>query len=69
VSKRAIVASLAEGLGADPGSLEVNPFTGVVYVSDQPADTVHQIDPETWQAIGAIRTEKTPDAMGFVTLQ
>ena len=69
VSKRAIVRSLAEGLGEDPGSLEVNPFTGTVYVSDQPTNTIHQIDPDTWTIASSIRTEKTPDAMGFVTLQ
>ena len=69
VAEREVVASLAERLGEDPGSLEVNPFTGVVYVSDQPTNTVHQIDPDTWTVTGTIRTEKTPDAMGFVTLQ
>lgn len=69
VSKRAIVSSLAEGLGEDPGSLEVNPFTGSVYVSDQPGNIIYRIDPGTWTVSGTIRTEKTPDAMGFVTLQ
>ncbi|MFL6449314.1 MAG: hypothetical protein ACJ746_16780 [Bryobacteraceae bacterium] len=69
VAKREIVASLAEGLGEDPGSLEVNPFTGTVYVSDQPTNAVHQIDPDTWNVTGTIRTEKTPDAMGFITLR
>jgi hypothetical protein len=69
VAKREIVASLVEGLGEDPGSLEVNPFTGTVYVSDQPTNTIHQIDPDTWTVTGTIRTEKTPDAMGFVTLR
>ncbi len=69
VTKRAIAASLAEGLGEDPGSLQVNPFTGSVYVSDQPSNTIHQIDPDTWHVTGAIRTEKTPDAMGFITLK
>jgi DNA-binding beta-propeller fold protein YncE len=68
VAKRAVVATLAEGLGEDPGSLEVNPFTGRVYVSDQPTNRVHQIDPDTWKVAGAIRTEKTPDAMAFVML-
>jgi DNA-binding beta-propeller fold protein YncE len=68
VAKREIAASLAEGLGEDPGSLEVNPFRGTVYVSDQPTDTIHQIDPDTWKVTGTIHTEKTPDAMGFVTL-
>jgi YVTN family beta-propeller protein len=69
VANRAIAASLSEGLGADPGSLEVNPFTGMVYVSDQPTNTVHRIDPETWTVIDTIQTEKTPDAMGFVAVQ
>ncbi len=69
VSKRTIAGSLAEGLGEDPGSLEVSPFTGAVYVSDQPTNTIHQIDPDTWTVTGTIRTEKTPDAMDFVALQ
>lgn len=69
VSKRVIVSSLAEGLGEDPGSLEVNPFTGIVYVSDQPGNTIYRIDPGTWTVAGTVRTEKTPDAMGFVALQ
>jgi DNA-binding beta-propeller fold protein YncE len=64
-----VVASLSGGLGEDPGSLEVNPFTGTVYITDQPTNTVHQIHPDTWTVIGAIRTENTPDAMGFVELQ
>jgi hypothetical protein len=38
-------------------------------VTDQPTNTVHQINPDTWTVTGAIRTEKTPDAMGFVELQ
>lgn len=69
VTRRAAVASLSEGMGRDPGCLEVNPFTGTVYVSDQPANTVLQVDPETWILTGTIRTEKTPDAMGFVELR
>lgn len=69
VAERQVVASLSEGLGEDPGSLEVNPFTGDVYVTDQPTNTIHRIDPGTWTVRGAIRTEKTPDAMGFVELQ
>lgn len=69
VAERKVVASLLEGLGEDPGSLEVSPFTGVVYISDQPTNTIHLIDPETWQVAGRITTEKTPDAMGFTTLQ
>ncbi len=69
VATRSIAASLSEGLGEDPGSLEVNPFTGIVYVSDQPTNSVHRIDPDTWTVIDTVRTEKTPDAMGFVTVQ
>jgi YVTN family beta-propeller protein len=69
VAAREVVASRSEGLGEDPGCLEVNPFTGTVYVTDQPSNTVHQIDPDTWTVTGAIRTEKTPDAMGFVELR
>ena len=53
VVKRAVVATLGDGLGEDPGSLEVNPFTGRVYVSDQPTNTVHQIDPDTWKLAAA----------------
>ncbi|MFL6416159.1 MAG: YncE family protein [Bryobacteraceae bacterium] len=69
IASRAVIAIISEGLGEDPGSLEVNPFTGLVYVSDQPTDAIHQIDPNSWTVTGVIRTEKTPDAMGFVTLQ
>ena len=69
VPTREVVASTSEGLGQDPGCLEVNPFTGTVYVTDQPSSTVLQIDPDAWTVTGVIRTEKTPDAMGFVELR
>jgi DNA-binding beta-propeller fold protein YncE len=69
VLKRATVAALSEDLGEDPGSLEVNPWTGLVYVTDQPTNTIHLIDPDKWTVASALRTEKTPDAMGFTTLQ
>ena len=69
VSERKVVASLAEGLGADPGSIEVNPFTGQIYVSDQPSNTISKIDPDTWKVVGKLPTAKTPDAMGFVTVR
>lgn len=69
VTERAVVASLSEAVGQDPGCLEVNPFTGTVYITDQPANRVLQVDPPTWTVTGSIRTEKTPDAMGFVELR
>ena len=65
VMQRKVVASLSDGLGEDVGSLEVNPFTETVYISDQPTSEISEIDPETWQISKKIPTEPSPDAMAF----
>lgn len=68
VPQRKVVGSLSEGLGEDVGSLEVNPFTKSVYISDQPTDRISEVHPETWQIIKRTPTEKSPDAMAFATV-
>ncbi len=56
------------GLGGDPGSLEVNPFTGQVFISDQPSRQLHILCPDTWDVLKRIHTEPAPDAMAFAAL-
>jgi len=68
VGHRRVVASLSEGLGADPGSLEVNPFTGAVYVSDQATHTIYEMDPQAWRVTSRLSAPPSPDCMGFATL-
>ena len=65
VAERRVVASLTSGLGQDPGSLEVSPFDGNVYISDQPSDKIQILDPSTWTLKQSFATSKTPDAMAF----
>ena len=65
VAQRTIAASLSDDLGEDVGSLEVNPFTETVYISDQPTNKISEIHPGTWQVVKTIATEKSPDAMAF----
>jgi YVTN family beta-propeller protein len=69
VTERKVVGSLASGIGQDPGSLEVDPFTGDVYISDQPTDKVFILDAAKWQIKNQISTAKTPDCMAFVVLR
>ncbi len=69
VAQRRVAASLSDGLGEDVGSLEVNPFTKAVYMSDQTTNKISQIDPETWQIIGTLPAEPSPDAMAFAVLR
>ncbi|MBV9613568.1 MAG: hypothetical protein JO091_13925 [Acidobacteriaceae bacterium] len=68
VAARKVVGSLTSGIGQDPGSLEVDPFNGDVYISDQPTDKVSILNASTWQVKNQIATAKTPDAMAFVVL-
>lgn len=65
VAERKVVASITSGLGHDPGSLEVNPFNGNVYISDQPTNTVNIIDAATWTLTDSFATGKSPDCMAF----
>lgn len=69
VAQRTVIANLSDGLGGDVGSLEVNPFTKTVYISDQPTDKISEIDPESWRVTKTISTAKSPDAMAFFTLK
>jgi YVTN family beta-propeller protein len=69
VAQRKVVATSTEDLGRDAGSLQVNPFTGAVYVSDQPTNKISELDPETWKVTKTLTTEKTPDCMAFVTVR
>ncbi len=69
VARRTAAATLSDGLGEDVGALEVNPFNGSVYMSDQTTDAVYAIHPETWTATRVLSTAKSPDAMAFVTVR
>ena len=65
VGQRKIVGTLTSGIGHDPGSLEVNPFDGNVYISDQPTNKISIVDPSSWAIKTSLATDKTPDAMAF----
>ncbi|HEX4750984.1 MAG TPA: beta-propeller fold lactonase family protein [Bryobacteraceae bacterium] len=69
VAQRKVVATSSDDLGRDTGALEVNPFTGGVYVSDQPTNKISELDPSTWKVVKTLDTEKTPDCMQFVTVR
>lgn len=69
VAQGTVTADLSDGLGEDVGSLEVNPFTKAVYLSDQPTDKISEIDPEAWHIVRTISADKSPDAMAFTTLK
>jgi DNA-binding beta-propeller fold protein YncE len=69
VAQRTVTTALSNGLGGDVGALEVNPFDGSVYVSDQATDAIYAIDPETWKAQKILSTAKSPDAMAFVAVR
>ncbi len=60
---------LAENLGSNAGSLEVNPFNQEVYISDQATNKISEIDPGTWTLKKQLQTAKTPDCMKFATVQ
>lgn len=65
IAGRGVAASLSDGLGEDVGSLEVNPFTKTVYISDQPTNKISEIHPSTWQIVRTFPAEQSPDAMAF----
>ena len=67
VASRQVVGTV-EGLGHDPGSLEVNPFDGRVYVSDQPTNRITILDPTSWRPVATIQTAAAPDAMAFAAI-
>ena len=69
VGQRKVVGKTREDLGRDAGSLEVNPFNHVVYVSDQDTNRISEIDPESWTLKKQLSTDKRPDAMSFVAVQ
>jgi DNA-binding beta-propeller fold protein YncE len=69
IAERRVTATLANGLGGEVGTLEVNPFNGSVYVSDQATDAIYAIHPETWKASKVLSTAKSPDAIAFATVR
>ncbi len=64
VSRREIAAT-ASDLGRDVGSLEVNPFDGTVYISDQPTNQITILDSDRWLPVRTVATAPAPDAMAF----
>ena len=69
VAKRAVVATLNKDLGHDPGSLEVDPFDGKVYLSDQPSNKISILDAQGWTVQSTLATAPTPDAMAFAVVR
>lgn len=69
VGGRKVIAKTSEDLGGDAGSLEVNPFNRLVYISDQATNRISEIDPASWSIKKQLATEKRPDAIAFMTVE
>ncbi|MBV9303581.1 MAG: hypothetical protein JOY62_02375 [Acidobacteriaceae bacterium] len=69
VGQRKVVAKTRDNLGTNAGSLEVNPFNHLVYVSDQDTNRISEIDPENWSVKKQLAADKRPDAMAFIEVQ
>jgi YVTN family beta-propeller protein len=69
VGQRKVVATTSEDIGTNTGSLAVNPFNGLVYVSDQASNKISEIDPASWKVVKQFPTDKTPDQIAFTIVR
>lgn len=69
VAERKVIATTTEDLGREAGSLEVNPFSHEVYVSDQATNKISAIDPESWKVKRQFSADRTPDCIVFTTVR
>ncbi len=69
VSQRKVVATTKEEIGTNTGAISVNPFSGLLYVSDQASSKMSEIDPATWKVTKQFATDKTPDQIVFAVVR
>lgn len=69
VGARKVVTTSNADLGSATGSLEISPFTGTIYVSDNATNRLSELDPETLAVKKQVATEKVPDCIIFATVQ
>lgn len=69
VAQRKVLATTSEELGKAIGSLEVNPFTGNVFLSSSDLNKISEIDSTTWKVAKQLSTDQTPDCMVFATVK
>jgi YVTN family beta-propeller protein len=63
--QKKVVATTTDELGTSVGSLAVNPFDGLIYVSDQDSSKVAEINPATMKVEKRLYADKTPDCIVF----
>lgn len=68
ISQRKVVSTTTDEIGKNTGALAVNPFNGIVYVSDQASSTISEIDPSTWKVTKRFPTDQTPDQIAFTVV-
>lgn len=64
-----VVASTTEDLGSGTGSLAINPFNHMIYVTAMTTNQIDVIDPATLKVIKHISTKQTPDGIEFTTVR
>jgi YVTN family beta-propeller protein len=69
VAQKKIVGTTTEDIGSNAGSLTVDPFNGLVYVSDQTTNKISEIDPATWKVTKTFATDQTPDQIVFAVVR
>jgi DNA-binding beta-propeller fold protein YncE len=69
VASRKVVATSNADLGSATGSLEISPFTGTIYVTDNETSRLTELDPETLAVKKQVGTEKTPDCIIFASVK
>ena len=69
VGLRKVVATTSDDIGKNTGALAVNPFNGVIYVTDQASSKMSELDPATWKVTKQFATDQTPDQIAFTTVR
>jgi YVTN family beta-propeller protein len=67
--QKKVLATTTDELGTSVGSLAVNPFNGLIYVSDQDSSKVAEVNPATMKVEKRIYANKTPDCIVFKEVQ
>ncbi len=69
VAQQKVAATTTDDIGKNTGALTVNPFNGLVYVSDQATNKISEIDPGTWKVTKTLATDQTPDQIAFTVVK
>jgi DNA-binding beta-propeller fold protein YncE len=69
VSQKKVVGTTTEDIGSNAGALTVDPFNGLVYISDQTTNKISEIDPAAWTVTKTMATDKTPDQIVFAVVR